>query len=69
MSLREGFSYVFRLAGPVENGTGRVAQVKVTIGRSVGDRVEILSGVTATDRLVAGGSAFLSDGDHVRVVQ
>jgi RND family efflux transporter MFP subunit len=69
LSLREGFSYVFRLAGPVENGVGRVAQVKVTIGRSVGDRVEILSGVSATDPLVAGGSAFLSDGDHVRVVK
>ena len=69
LSLREGFSYVFRLAGPVENGAGRVAQVKVTIGRSVGDRVEILSGVTGTDWLVAGGSAFLSDGDHVRVVK
>ena len=69
LSLREGFSYVFRLAGPVENGVGRVAQVKVTIGRSVGDRVEILSGVSATDPLVAGGSAFLSDGDYVRVVK
>jgi len=69
LSLREGFSYVFRLAGPVEEGMGRVTQIKVTIGRSVGDRVEILSGVTVTDRLVAGGSAFLSDGDLVRVVQ
>ena len=69
LSLREGFSYVFRLAGPVENGAGRVAQVKVTIGRSVGDRVEILSGVTPTDWLVAAGSAFLSDGDHVRIVK
>jgi len=69
LSLREGFSYVFRLAGPPDKGLGRVTQVKVAVGRSAGDRVEILGGITAADRLVASGAAFLSDGDTVRVVK
>lgn len=68
LSLREGFSYVFRLGEAPRNGLARVMQVKVTLGRSAGDRIEILGGLTPDDRLVASGAAFLSDGDTVRVV-
>lgn len=61
--LRDGFSYVFRL------GTdNRVAQTKVSVGRRVGDRIEVLSGVDASTRVVASGAGFLSDGDTVKVV-
>lgn len=61
--LREGFSYVFVL------GAGdRVAQTKVQTGRRVGDRVEILSGLDASARVVATGAGFLADGDTVRVL-
>ena len=45
----------------------RVAQVKVQIGRIAGDRVEVLSGVDASARVVASGGGFLNDGDLVRV--
>jgi HlyD family secretion protein len=62
--LREGFSYVMRL----DEGA-KVAQVKVGVGRRAGDRVEIASGLSPTDRVVATGAAFLSDGDRVRVVE
>lgn len=61
--LREGFAYVFRLEG--EN---RVAQIKVTPGRRMGERVEIVEGLKADDRIVAAGAGFLADGDTVKVV-
>jgi HlyD family secretion protein len=39
--LREGFAYVFRLEGD------RVAQTKVTLGRRLGERVEVVGGLDA----------------------
>lgn len=68
LSLREGFSYVFRL-GEASAGQAKVSQVKVELGRRSGDNWEILSGVQSSDRLVASGATFLSDGDIVRIVQ
>ena len=61
--LRDGFSYVLRV-GP----ESKLAQVKVGVGRRVGDRIEITSGLDANARVVASGGGFLSDGDTVRVV-
>jgi len=61
--LREGFAYVFQVGDD-----GRVGEVKVELGRRVGDRVEITRGLTADMRLVATGAGFLADGDLVRVV-
>ncbi|WP_280153486.1 efflux RND transporter periplasmic adaptor subunit [Piscinibacter sp. XHJ-5] len=62
--LREGFSYVMRV-GP----DGKVAETKVTLGKRVGDRVEIAGGLDPQTRVVATGGAFLADGDVVRVVE
>lgn len=61
--LRDGFSYVFRVMP-----AGRVSQVKVGVGSRQGDRVEVLSGLTLQDAVVASGVGFLSDGDVVTVV-
>ncbi len=61
--LRDGFAYVFKLA---END--KVAQTKVTIGRRLGERIEIVAGLDADSRVVASGTGFLADGDSVRVV-
>ncbi|PKO86932.1 MAG: efflux transporter periplasmic adaptor subunit [Betaproteobacteria bacterium HGW-Betaproteobacteria-12] len=61
--LREGFAYVFRL-----EGTDRVAQTKVELGRRAGERVEILAGLKADVRVVENGAGFLADGDVVKVV-
>lgn len=60
---REGFAYVFRM-----DGEDRVAQAKVNLGRRVGDRVEIISGLLPAARVVAAGAGFLADGDVVKVV-
>lgn len=68
LSMREGFSYVFRLQGEGE-GVARAEQVKVSLGRRDGDWVEIAGGLEPGDRLVAAGASFLADGDTVRVVR
>jgi RND family efflux transporter MFP subunit len=68
LSLREGFSYVFRL-GEQNGPLAKVSQVKVQLGRRTDDSLEILSGLNPGDRLVASGASFLADGDTVRVVQ
>ena len=62
--LRDGFSYVLRIAAD-----SKVAQTKVSIGRRAGDRVEITGGLDPKARVVAAGGGFLSDGDTVRVVE
>ena len=61
--VRDGFSYVYRVAAD-----NRVSQIKVQTGRVVDDQIEIQSGVKTDDRLVASGGSFLSEGDTVKVV-
>jgi RND family efflux transporter MFP subunit len=61
--LRDGFQFVLRIGSD-----SRVSQTKVTVGRRVGDRIEITGGIDASARVVASGVAFLGDGDLVRVV-
>ncbi|MGZ8256046.1 MAG: efflux RND transporter periplasmic adaptor subunit, partial [Burkholderiaceae bacterium] len=61
--LRDGFAYVFQV-GP----DNKVAQVKVELGRRVGDRIEVRTGLNASTRIVETGAGFLADGDTVRVV-
>lgn len=61
--LRDGFAYVFKV-----DKDRKVQQVKVTVGRRVGDRVEITAGLDAQAQVVAQGAAFLADGDSVHVV-
>jgi len=62
--LREGFHYVFRV-----NADQRVSQLKIEPGRLVGDRLQVVGGLSADARIVAAGGGFLNDGDLVRVVQ
>ncbi len=60
--VRDGFSYVYRVGAD-----NRVSALKVQSGRVLGDRVEVVSGVTPEDRVVGSGGSFLSDGDLVRL--
>jgi RND family efflux transporter MFP subunit len=62
--LRDGFSYVLRV-----DAQSKVVLTKVAVGRRVGDRIEIVSGLDPQARVVASGGGFLSDGDTVRVVE
>ena len=62
--LRDGFNYVLKV-GP----DSKVTQAKVAVGRRVGDRIEITSGLDAAAKVVASGGGFLSDGDTVKVVE
>jgi HlyD family secretion protein len=61
--LRDGFSYVYRVGAD-----NKVVQSKVTVGRRVGDRVEVINGLDPSAKVVASGGGFLADGDTVRVV-
>ncbi|MDH5539585.1 MAG: efflux RND transporter periplasmic adaptor subunit, partial [Rhizobacter sp.] len=61
--LRDGFSYVLKI-----DADSKVVQAKVTVGRRDGERIEIVDGLQAADKVVAAGGGFLADGDLVRVV-
>jgi HlyD family secretion protein len=61
--VRDGFSYVYRVGAD-----NKVTQLKVQTARVVGDQVEVQSGVQASDKLVASGGSFLSEGDTVKIV-
>ena len=61
--MREGFSYVYRI-----DADSKVAQVKVSTGRRIGERIEITGGLEQGARVVASGGGFLADGDIVRIV-
>jgi RND family efflux transporter MFP subunit len=61
--VRDGFSFVFRL-----NADQHVSQIKVTPGRRLGDRIEVLGGLTADTQVVVRGAGFLNDGDLVNKV-
>jgi RND family efflux transporter MFP subunit len=61
--VRDGFSYVFRL-----DANSRVSQLKVTTGRRIGQRVEVVAGLAPDASVVVSGAGFLNDGDLVRTV-
>lgn len=61
--VRDGFSYVF-----VVNDKQGVERRRVETGTVRNGRVEVLSGLVASDRVVERGAGFLKDGDTVRVV-
>jgi multidrug efflux pump subunit AcrA (membrane-fusion protein) len=60
--VRDGFSYVFKVA-PDQH----VSRQKVSVGRRIGELVEITQGITADNTIAATGAGFLNDGDLVRV--
>ncbi len=64
--MRDGFTYVFMVKA--DHGEQIAKQIKVKTGRRMGNLVEIISGITLKQLLVATGGAFLSDNDIVKVV-
>jgi len=60
--IHDGYSYVYRVGVDA-----RVTQMKVTIGRRQGDRVEVSAGLSADATVVVSGTGFLNDGDLVRI--
>ena len=61
--LRDGFNYVMQVGS-----NSLVTMKKVVVGRQVGGRVEITSGLVASEAVIESGLGFLSEGDSVRVV-
>jgi HlyD family secretion protein len=62
--VRDGNNFVF-----VIDGENKATQRKVQTGRRVGTRVELLSGLQASESVAVQGAGFLNDGDLVKVVQ
>jgi multidrug efflux pump subunit AcrA (membrane-fusion protein) len=62
--VRDGFSYVF-----VVNDKQGVERRRIQTGAVRNGRVEVLTGVTARDRVVERGAGFVKDGDTIRVVE
>ncbi|MET0267059.1 MAG: efflux RND transporter periplasmic adaptor subunit [Duganella sp.] len=60
--MRDGYGYVFKV-----DKDEKVSQTRVSLGRRVGERVELLAGVGADALLVDQGAGFLADGDVVKV--
>ena len=60
---RSGSSFVFQVSAE-----GKVTQTQVSLGRRIGERIEVLNGVTENSTLVAQGAGFLADGDTVHIV-
>lgn len=59
---RDGFTYVFEVGADK-----KVRQLKIEVGRRVGEQVEVLSGLKADVTIAVAGAGFLNDGDVVRV--
>jgi transcription antitermination factor NusG len=51
----------------VLNGNERVERRAVSVGLTQGDRVEVMSGVSAGERVVVSAPETLKDGDKVKV--
>ena len=62
--IRDGYSFVFKLAS--EEGEQRAKQQLVEVGRRRGTDVEILTGLSRGEYVVARGAGFLNDRDSVR---
>jgi multidrug efflux pump subunit AcrA (membrane-fusion protein) len=65
-----GNTILFQASGPqvgVVNSQERVELRKVTLGRDFGDRVEILSGISQPDAVIANPPDYLVDGMSVAV--
>jgi multidrug efflux pump subunit AcrA (membrane-fusion protein) len=64
--IRDGRSQVAALVDAGEVST--IALQRVTIGRRLGEEVEILAGLEAGQPVVVQGAGFLNSGDIVRIV-
>jgi multidrug efflux pump subunit AcrA (membrane-fusion protein) len=62
--VRDGFSYVF-----VVNDKQGVERRRIQTGTVRDGRVEVVNGLTTSDRVVERGAGFLKDGDSIRVVE
>jgi len=62
--VRDGNNFVF-----VVDADNKAAARQVQTGRRVGERVEIVEGLQAGERVAVQGAGFLNDGDLVKVVQ
>ena len=61
--MRDGYAYVFTV-----DAQGIAHRQRVTTGATLGERIEIISGLAAGAQVVERGAGFLGEGDRVKVV-
>lgn len=61
---RDGYAYAFSV-----DAAGLTKRHRIELGRNIGDRIEVISGLSEGDRIVGRGAAFLGEGDRVRVLK
>jgi len=61
---RDGYAYAFSV-----DDKGHAQRHRIELGRSIGNRIEVLSGLSEGERIVGRGASFLGEGDRVRVVE
>jgi len=64
--VRDGYSFAFIVSS---GNAPQVRRQRVDVGRRIGTEVEILTGLSAGERVVARGAGFLEDGDIVHEVR
>lgn len=62
--VRDGHNHVF----VIDATSHKASQRKLVVGRRVGERVEVLSGLKAEEAVAVQGAGFLNEGDLVKVV-
>ena len=63
VQMRDGFNYAYRVGAD-----NKVSEIKIKVGQRLDDRIQVISGLSGADKIVAAGVGFLSDGETVRVV-
>ncbi|MEN0036674.1 MAG: efflux RND transporter periplasmic adaptor subunit [Cellvibrio sp.] len=61
--LRDGFHYAMQV-----DKNSVVVLKKISVGRKIDERIEIISGLKKSEAVIASGLGFLSEGDKVKVV-
>lgn len=64
--IRDGYSYVFKIAQP-DKDESAVALQKITAGPTHGSYTDVIEGLSAGDVIAVQGAGFLNDGDVVRI--
>lgn len=71
ITFKDGTAYLFQTMQQNKTNTGKrsIKKIKVALGRSQQDKIEVLTKIDLNAEYVARGGAFLNDGDTVTIVK
>ncbi|MCE2613815.1 efflux RND transporter periplasmic adaptor subunit [Flavobacteriaceae bacterium D16] len=65
----EGEQYVYLAADTTDDEIAQAAKVVVLTGRTQGDFVEVLSGISAGDQIIREGARTVREGQQIKIIQ